>query len=105
MKVDWFRLSGAEFYGDEARRLFDIAFDHGFDRIGADFAPWLKPARFVADVDVSGVAAAAQLSFDSPDKLIDFVRDAKLVEPSEASVKCYRRLAGYDTQEAPNADR
>lgn len=102
VKVDWFRLSGTDVHGDEAARLFEIAREHGFDRISGDFAPWpcrtdAKP-RFIASVDVSGVAAAAQVSFDTPEALLDFLTYAPLVEPAEpAAIKCYRKLAGYAT--------
>lgn len=107
MNVDWFRLSGSDYYGDEAQRMFGIAAAHGFDCMWAGFEPWLpggKSARFTADVNVSGVAAAAQVSFDDPAGLHEFVRTARMIEPREPeATDTYRQLLATTTP--PEAGR
>lgn len=102
MKVEYFRLSGYDFRGEIAERMFAAIQDHGFGRVGADLNPWPMRAndgKFVCYVDVSGVSAHAELRFDDADSLLSFLRSARILQHTEEdSTAAYRKLLAINDE-------
>lgn len=99
MKVIKFTLSGVEYRGEEAQRLFEIVLPYGAEEIVT--VSRVKPERvsgrqYYVYADVSGVSASWDVGFGSRDEMEAWVKTVGMPEPTEAhGVACYRALIGY----------
>jgi hypothetical protein len=98
-RLSFFRLSGVDYDGDIGNTLYGIAWRHGFSRMGADMNPWpmpragSEPLKFVCEADVSGISAAIEVEVDGVEGIVEFLRDAPLVQRDEATaLAAYREM-------------
>lgn len=99
MKVARFLLSGREYGGDEAARLFEIAHPYGVEEIVT--VSRAEPERFTGwqhyvYADVSCVSAHWTVLFDSREEMEAWAATVPMPERTEENgIACYRALIGY----------
>jgi hypothetical protein len=95
-RVAFGRLSGVDYFGETAARMYAVSAEIGFDEVSTSrhvFQQRGEKSLFTGYASPSGVSAHFQLAFETAEALNAWAENAKIVSPTEdQSTNLYRAI-------------